>query len=695
MPDINDAAMAAALEECAREPVHIPGAIQSCGCLISFDSTLDHVLQVSANLEDFFGIPVPEALTTEPEQLLGRELLDRLRREMAGRERYPGALLISLPVDGRPRRFYITAYRSGQRILVEIEAMQRDDSRELRPTINHWLFQIDQADCPQEVLDILVRCVQQLTGHERVMVYKFDPDANGSVVAESCTAETYSYLGHHFPASDIPAQVRQLYSVNRVRSIPDATAESAPLVPACDPLDGSPVDLSQGALRAVSPIHLTYLRNMGVGAALSIAMHDDTKLWGLLSCHGLKPTPLSPTARDNALTLVQMASSRLMLLQARSDSNYLQQVRDSRELLLALESGSLLAPKELLQRHGSEWLALFQAQGVALLYQEETLCSGVLPPDSQLRKLTDWLSCQHSEAVWSSSTLGETPPGELIEAADFCGLLAVRLPGDAPQPGWFLLFRPEQIESRIWAGKPEDLAIVDHGKLTLSPRHSFKAWKEEIRGSSRAWTSVEQQAAKDLGEDLAILIFSRQVNKLNSHLADANRKLKQLAQTDALSGLPNRRLFEDQVERSILRARRRDTQLALLFLDLDRFKQVNDSFGHQAGDTLIRLAGDRLRSVVRDTDTVSRLGGDEFAILLDDIAAPEYPGTIGERLVKAFREPFKLADQHIQISVSIGIACFPSGGDSFSTLTHNADLAMYRAKQQGRNNYQYYDGHDA
>lgn len=685
MADFSPAEIAAALDECAREPVHIPGAIQPFGCLLSFDQEMSRVLQVSANLQDVLGCSPADALASSPARLLGAKLLKAIREKLAGKARISDALLSKRRLKGLVRHFYVTAYRSGSRVVVELELLKKDLFQQLLPTVNGWLMQINEASDPQSLMDILVASVQQLTGYQRVMVYQFDQDEHGSVVTESTTGGAYSFLGHHFPASDIPAQVRRLYDVNPVRSIPDATAAAVPLVPDSDPLEGTPLDLSQGALRAASPIHLLYLTNMGVGAALSIAMHTDEGLWGLVSCHALEPRPLSPVLRDHALSLVQLASSRLMLLQARADSDYLRRVRNSRELILSSAHGELLSPQEMLQRQGPEWIDLFRASGIALVYHDLISRVGDLPGTSEIKQLAEWLSqSQRQSSVWQTRALQEVFLGESGDKSICCGLLAIRLPVSGTTPGWLLLFRPELVETRVWAGKPEHLPMVRDGNLILSPRRSFEAWREVVRGFSEPWSGTQLQAARDLGEDLAMLIFSREVGQLNAELIDANRQLEELARTDALTGLPNRRVFEDRAERRIERARQEGKEFALLFVDLDRFKQINDSLGHQAGDQLIRQVGIRLKHAVRDTDTVARLSGDEFAILLEETRSREDALTVRDKVQHAFREPFELAGQDVQVSISVGISCFPADGSDLRTLMHRADMEMYQSKRRSR-----------
>jgi diguanylate cyclase (GGDEF)-like protein/PAS domain S-box-containing protein len=163
-----------------------------------------------------------------------------------------------------------------------------------------------------------------------------------------------------------------------------------------------------------------------------------------------------------------------------------------------------------------------------------------------------------------------------------------------------------------------------------------------------------------------------------------------LAHHDPLTSLPNRTLFQDRLEQSLTRAERTEQRVALLFLDLDRFKTINDSLGHLAGDRLLQAVSERLRDCVRDTDTICRQGGDEFLIVLADLADADVPARIAEKILRRLSEPFDVGGHSLGTSFSIGIAVFPDDGRTADALMKNADTAMYHAKENGRNTYRFF-----
>jgi diguanylate cyclase (GGDEF)-like protein len=172
-------------------------------------------------------------------------------------------------------------------------------------------------------------------------------------------------------------------------------------------------------------------------------------------------------------------------------------------------------------------------------------------------------------------------------------------------------------------------------------------------------------------------------------LADEER-IRYQAYHDGLTGLPNRTSFAEQLERAVRRARRTGWTLGVMFLDLDRFKVINDSLGHDAGDQLLRVAATRIQRCVRESDLLFRMGGDEFAVLLENVRGPEESAAVAQRILEAFAEPVHLQDHEITVTTSLGIALYPKDDSTGERLVKSADTAMYRAKELGRNRYEFF-----
>lgn len=175
-----------------------------------------------------------------------------------------------------------------------------------------------------------------------------------------------------------------------------------------------------------------------------------------------------------------------------------------------------------------------------------------------------------------------------------------------------------------------------------------------------------------------------------SNIKQTEKELERMAYYDPLTGLPNRTLFQERLKHEILSTRRHKGRLALLFLDLDRFKHVNDSFGHSVGDELLKVIADRLTAEVRENDTVTRLGGDEFTVIVSELSDIDSATALVERMLKRIQEPIELVGQQLHVGASIGIALYPDDGEDAETLLRHADMAMYQAKDQGRNAFHYF-----
>lgn len=680
LPDHTEAEIAAAVEACAEEPVHIPGAIQSFGCMLVCDGALSKFQHASANVEAFLGLGLQQALAMAPEEVLGVGPVSQLRAGLASRDRLSSALTVTCQPGDEAYRFFLMAYRVDDRIVVELEPLVRQSGRRLLSVVNTWLRELAEAHQVNRLLNVLVEGVRHLTGHERVLVYEFDSEWNGAVVAESLAEGVNGFLGHHFPASDIPPQVRRLYDLNPVRTIPDARAAAVPLVPRVEP----PLDLSAGVLRAASPVHCVYMQNMGVGASLSVAIHGDTSLWGLLTCHGLRPHAVSPVVRDAVHTLVQMAAQRMFLLHARGEARYLQEVLDSRELV-SEERGELRSPSQLLQHFGSDWLKLFRASGIALSYRTSPTVAtlGELPPPEVLQRLWAWLDDRDSTApTWTTSELQRSEVAHLGVPETFAGMLAVQLRIERSVSGWLLLFRKEVVHQRRWGGNPGKLPIAaEDGRLRLSPRESFDSWLEEVRGQSEHWRDIECRAALDLGKDLAVAISAHEIGALNAQLIDANQRLEQLAHTDPLTQVWNRYRIELAIDSAFSAAERYGEPCSLLLFDIDEFKAVNDTYGHDVGDQVLRTLAREVSGALRESDQLGRWGGEEFLVLATHTGL-EQARLLAERLrahVAGVNFPVVK-----RLTVSIGVADWRRG-EPRRVVIERADRAMYSAKQAGRN----------
>ena len=668
----------------------IAGHIQPCGWLLVLDADADTVLRASANLTELTPLPMAQVLNASLAQLLGRRLALTLKRDIQGRSRMSAPLAVTRKIAGSTLRVQVSAHRCGDRIVVEIEPRRSQGQRRLMGQVNEWLTCIGETDSIETLLDILVEGVAQLTGHDRVLICRFDADRHGKIIAEHCGDGVPSLRGQHFPASDFPVQARRIFEESPVRSVPDVQASPVEVLTREVERRNQRDDLNASVLRAVSPEQVGYQEHLGVGAMLSIAIRGQHGLWGLLVGHGLGAVPLAPAVREAAKVLVQMASQRLFLLRARQEARYLQRVQDSRDLLTR-ERQRLSSPDELVRRHGAEWLLLFRLQGVALLHDGALFGFGEVPAHGPLLDLVTSLEAEHiHDGPWYSAALESHSFTKGLVLDGVCGLLAVPLRLNPGRRDWLLLFRHEQVEIFYWAVAPSRLRQQQRREPISEPplpgRHS--AWREEVSGCSLAWERIERVAAVALGEDLALAASVHEVDRLNARLrqeqqalGEANRRLEQLAHFDNLTGVWNRYRVEEAIDVELGAAERYGRAFALLLFDVDHFKRINDRFGHEMGDHVLKVLSQGVSQSLRSCDHLGRWGGEEFVVLATETGREAALG-LAERLRRLIAS-LVIEGLSQTITASIGVALWHPG-DSRKTLVNRADQAMYRAKSKGR-----------
>jgi len=677
-----------ALELCASEPVHTPGAIQPAGCLVVLDALMERITHISANIADYLGVNSADAVGMTPEKLLGDDVLKQMRKQLPQQQEPPRVFRTTRKVDGRVRQYQVSLYRSDEYVVGEFEASQHDLQDDVLVTVDSWMLRMSGAETVGVLFDTLCEAVRVLTGYDRIKVYAFDPDWHGTVVAENRNEKLPALLGHSFPASDIPPQVRALYDINPVRVIPDATVESVPLVVAGDG-DDVPLDLSPGVLRAVSPVHRMYMANMETAASFSIGIHSRGKLWGILAGHARQPRCLAPVLREAAHAMVQLAAQRLGKLNVQAESAFLKQVRGSRALLVGGMQGQMSGPESILREKAAMWLALFHSCGCVLLDGERQFPVGAVPEAEVLAKVRDWLDAghMHTTGIWQSHRLSHTELAGLVPPGVACGMMAIPLP--LGRPGcYLLLFRPEKVRTYRWAGEPYKLIREENGVPSISPRRSFAVWEEEVKGQSLEWSELEQDAVLDVAENLAVAISRQEIVLVNEQLKReqqalkiANERLKKLAHTDPLTQIWNRLRMEAIIDAELSAARRYGRYFAFLLFDIDHFKAINDRHGHEAGDRVLVAVTEAVYQSLRDTDHFGRWGGEEFVVLATHSDLEQ-----GIRLAERLREVVEglKIDGIGTVTASFGVVAWRDG-DTRRALVNRADQAMYYAKEAGRN----------
>jgi light-regulated signal transduction histidine kinase (bacteriophytochrome) len=435
------------------------------------------------------------------------------------------AILRRVTVNGRDLQ--LVGHKTPQGLILEFEQPAPDaDTASLEalyPQLMGYLASPSHAEIPS-LCRIAAERTRAITGFNRVLVYRFDKDWNGEVVAEDSDGVLPSYLGLRFPASDIPEQARELYRRNRLRLIPTCDYAPAPIVPAISPVDGRPLDLSLAALRSVSPVHLEYMRNMGTTASMSVSIIVEGQLWGLISCHHESRLVVAAPARAacdfiGQILALQVSGRRRM--DEAAERITLKQVET--DLLARMSQSDTF--QHALSAHGPAWLRLTNATGVAVLSDEVITLAGATPSRDQIAELAAWLESQRVTEVFFTDCLSSLYPPAAAFADRASGLLTT--PISQLHSSFVMWFRPEVVQTVAWGGDPRKPPGANPQER-LRPRVSFELWKEQVRLRSEPWSRPEIESARDFRNAVVNFVLRRAEERaeLTEQLQRSNKELE-------------------------------------------------------------------------------------------------------------------------------------------------------------------------
>ena len=512
---------------CASEPIRTPGTIQPHGFMLTLSPALE-VLQASANLGHWTGVEADAVIGRPLAEAIGAAAAARLapdleRGTLGQRPDYLGTI-----TAGNGQHFDVLAHAWDGVLIVEYESVDRAypaDFRHLYPLLSDFLARVGEHASIPALTDLAARHVRSVTGYGRVMVYQFDASGHGRVVAESIADGYDSYQGQSFPASDIPAQARALYTLSPIRLIHNADYTPAALIPGDNPLTGERNDLSFASLRSVSPVHLQYMRNMGTLASMSVSLIVKGELWGLIACHNATPLPVSVEKRNACQQLGQILA---LCIESREDAREMQFRLDVRRVMVEM-LGSLTKGTDFVDNLSGvfpELLRFARAGGVAIVADDRILSYGDTPNDEAIRDLATWLAVHgHTEVYHTDHLAGAYPRGDKLTGSA-SGLLA--LPISRIHQHYLLWFRPELVQTIEWAGNPYEKQAAPGAPTSLSPCQSFATWRETIHGHSLPWHAAEIELAIEFRSALLGIALERaeQMAELAEELGRANKELE-------------------------------------------------------------------------------------------------------------------------------------------------------------------------
>lgn len=521
------------LTNCESEPIHIPGSIQPHGFLLAVRNENQIVDFCSANSAEYINLTPQSLLGKSLTEIFGKEQADNFVDYVQGGQ-IDSAKPFVFTLNAIP--YNTTVHQSGDMLVLELEPFPDGamDLPNLYSQTKNFVSSMERQSHLSQLCKDIAGQTRNITGYDRVMIYRFDPEYNGEVIAESKRDGLESFEGQKYPHTDIPVQARKLYIRNQLRMIANVNYQPVPILTLDNSGDKShkSLDLSLSVLRSVSPIHIEYLKNMGVAATLTISLLKNNKLWGLIACHHYSPKILPYYTRLSALLQGHFLASQIAGREVAEEF----EISESVDKAL-LESLALLHENENFieeNYESSSLLELANAAGFVIYHQGKLYKNGSVPPDEDLIKLFDFLyKYYHSSGFHTEQLIDFYPNAEHL--SKFAAGVIYHSIAAGTVDG-ILWLRPEKRETINWAGNPHK-AVVHNGDggIRLSPRKSFELWLEEVKNKSASWRKSELNSSSNFAYSLQKHINLNYVSKqesqnraLNDELKVANKELANL-----------------------------------------------------------------------------------------------------------------------------------------------------------------------
>lgn len=480
---------------CGSLPIHLTNLIQPYGVLLVVNNDLN-IIQASDNTQTVFSKPATEVVNASLVSFIGEEAIASLREKLSNdfNNKIPAVWQIGTS------RYVVLVHRTPQYLLAEIdgtphEVGPEDEFVKVYQELKYAMTAIEGAESLEKACRLAASELKRISGFDKVMIYQFDPEWNGYVIAESGESDMESYFQFTFPASDIPKQARQLYLKNPYRFIPDRNYQPVKLYPVVNPITNSFIDLSDCNLRSVAAVHIEYLKNMGVTASMSTRILNQNELWGLIACHHKTARHMSYEMCSVFEMLSGIISMKIASLQNQEGAGQTNSISATWARIVEAIYRSEDIYKILLSNEDGA-MKLLNASGVVLSKGNKFQSAGLVPEDGALDELLLWLHTRELKRVWATDSLR----AEYEYAKDFngdaSGMLVV--PINYLKDQYLILFRPEKVRVINWGGNPDERIQFEKNEKNYHPRNSFKQWQQKVSGVSLPWRKEELNAAEAL-----------------------------------------------------------------------------------------------------------------------------------------------------------------------------------------------------
>lgn len=483
-------------EFCGSLPIHHINVVQPYGVLVVLEKVSLNIVQASENAADIFETPVEQLVQQSLYHYLDNASAAALNKKVE--RQLKDKLPVTLMLHGK--KVLALLHVKEPYLLMEVELPRNETQSamtfvDVYQEVKYAMAAIDLAANTQEICTIAAQELKKLSGFDKVMIYHFDENWNGTVVAEEMEEGMESYMDFTFPASDIPRQARALYLRNPYRFIPDRDYTPVKLYPVINPVTHSFVDMSDCNVRGVAVVHVEYLKNMKVVASMSTRILHNEGLWGLIACHHRTPKPMSYQECSVFELLSNVISARMASLHNSEQLNFNTTLAHRRTLLVEqiYNKGSLA---EGFTASGSNLLSLFNAQGATLVQHGKTMTIGKVPVSSDLEDLVLWLNAKKLQQVFHEHSLSAAyeHAGAYTDVAS--GILVIPVAG--MEEGYLIFFRQEVVRTVNWGGNPDDAMRFETDAKSYHPRHSFALWQQTVRNTAMPWKEEEVRTAESI-----------------------------------------------------------------------------------------------------------------------------------------------------------------------------------------------------
>ena len=484
-------------------PLNQTNMIQPHGVLLVVKRDDLSILQASENAVAIFGKPATDLV----KEKLTAYIAEKEASQLAGlfQNNLTGKLPFAMTVAGKT--FLSTVEQQLQYYILELEKEPHESGEStsflrIYQPVKLAMAAIEACSTTEETCRVAARELKKISGFDKVMVYCFDAEWNGDVIAEEMEEGMERYLGLKFPASDIPKQARELYKKTPYRLIPTNEYEGVRLYPIINPLTNAFTDLSNSNLRSVAAVHLEYLRNMKVNASMSTRILKDGQLWGLIACHHRTPKYLSYEMCSVFELLSDVITAKISAVQNRDSFHYraAKQNLQTRIVQSVFSNGSLSGEKQTL-------LQLLDADGVAIVQNRRIETAGATPGQQEIEDLVFWLQANNITSLYHQPSLSSVYEAADAYAAQGSGLLA--LPVEMEKGDFVLGFRSEAVRKISWGGNPNEAVQFETDGKKYHPRASFQIWQETVKATSQPW----MPETLELAEGLRNFLIESRLNK--------------------------------------------------------------------------------------------------------------------------------------------------------------------------------------